>query len=353
MKVLVTGATGLLGGYLVRTLLEHGYSVRALVRPSSHLGSLSARPVDVVIGDILVPDGRLLEACTGCDMVFHAAAYFAYTGQTDSTLLDTALIGTRNILLACEQADVRRTLVTSSSVVFGYGNASDCLIDETAAVKNGDDVPYVAAKTAQHLAALSIARTIRTEVLMACPTIILGETTAPLGPSNGFVVSYLRDPFHCTFPGGCNIVRAEDVAEGHLMIARTGRANESYLLGSANLTWREIHTEISRLVGLPEPKLELNHTLAYLAASADELRSYFSCETSLSTRTQASMIGRYYWYSHEKAKALGYRPQSGASTLLETVSWLTTSQFVSRETRASLSLSPDIFRYRSSRAKGG
>jgi dihydroflavonol-4-reductase len=172
-----------------------------------------------------------------------------------------------------------------------------------------------------------------------------------LGPSNGLIASYLGDHFHCTFPGGCNIVAAEDVAAGHVILGEKGESRGSYLLGSTNLTWREIHSHISRLVGFPEPKLELNHTLAYLAATIDELRSHFANTNSVSTRTQATMIGRYYWYSSEKARALGFAPKPGSTVLLETLSWLVASKHIGRETRTRLRLAPEIYKYRRQPAK--
>ena len=101
----------------------------------------------------------------------------------------------------------------------------------------------------------------------------MGRRAASLGPSNGLIAAYLADPFRCTFPGGCNLVSARDVAAGHLLIAEHGTSGESYLLGSQNMTWRQIHTSIAELAGVAPPRMSLNYSLAYLAAAADELRA--------------------------------------------------------------------------------
>ena len=76
---------------------------------------------------------------------------------------------------------------------------------------------------------------------------------------------------------------------------------ESYLLGSQNMTWPQIHTAIAELAGVAPPHISLNHSQAYLAAATDELRAALAGRAALSTREQAGMIGRYYWYSHAKA----------------------------------------------------
>lgn len=75
MLILVTGASGYLGGRLCRALLNRGFSVRALVRPTSDLSSLPHDPsaLELVHGDI-TDYQSLLEACLGCHVVFHAAA---------------------------------------------------------------------------------------------------------------------------------------------------------------------------------------------------------------------------------------------------------------------------------------
>lgn len=72
MKILVTGSTGYLGARLCHALLRRGYSVRALVRRTSDLSDLPPE-VELAYGD--VTDYRsLADACSGCDIVFHAAA---------------------------------------------------------------------------------------------------------------------------------------------------------------------------------------------------------------------------------------------------------------------------------------
>lgn len=346
MKALVTGASGLIGAHIVQALLQAGHCVRALVRPTSKRGRLEGLPIAWAVGDVLQP-GDLLAACQGCDVVFHTAAHFAYHGVTQTELHDTALTGTENVLRACAEVNVQCAVVTSSSVVYGF--SLDAIErDESAALAGRNaNPPYVAAKVAQHRRALQLGEMLGVDVRLACPTMTLGSTNAALGPSNGAILAYLADPFGCSYPGGCNLAAAHDVAVGHLLIAAHGMAGEAYLLGSENLAWREVHTMIADLAGIMPPRVEFNHTLAFLAATADELRAAVGGTSPLSTRQQASMIGRYYWYSHAKAARLGYAPRSAREALIETISWLAASPHVSREVRARLHLSDAIWRFRS------
>jgi dihydroflavonol-4-reductase len=349
MRCLVTGAGGLIGGHVVKALLDSDHTVRALVRPGGSSGALETLAVDRFEGDVLIPDTALLAACRNCDTVFHAAAYFSYEAGSAERLRTLAEVGTENVLKASAKAGVRRVVITSSSVVFGYMTAEAEPLDETAPIAEDDQPPYVAAKIAQHVRALAYADDL--EILLACPTITVGSTATTLGPSNALIAAYLNDPFHCTYPGGCNIVGAQDVARGHVLLAARGIPGESYLLGSENLTWHDIHSLIAELSGVPPPAIELNHTMGYLAATVEELRAALWRRAPLSTREQAAMIGRYYWYSHMKAAQLGYAPASARTALTEAISWLVASQHIGREVRTGLRLSDDVYSFRARRTE--
>ena len=347
MKVLVTGAAGLIGAHIVRALVGAGHEVRCLVRPTSRRDSLDGLPVTWIVADLLHADQDLDAACAECDMVFHTAAHFAYGVASPTVLHRTAVAGTEALLRACARQGVRTVIVTSSSVVFGYRDdaASIC---ETAALANGHgEAPYVAAKIAQHQRSLRLGENLKLDVRLACPTMTIGPTNSRLGPSNGMIVAYLADPFASTYPGGCNIVSARDVAVGHLLIAEHGTAGESYLLGAENLTWRQIHGMIAELAGVAPPRVELNHAATFLAATAEEIRAAMAGRPALSTREQAAMVGRHYWYSHTKAAALGYSPSPARDALIETISWLAASPHITREVRTCMHLSTDIYRFRS------
>ncbi len=351
MRALVTGAAGLIGACIVRALVRTGNKVRCLVRQNNRCDSLVDLPVTWVVADLLQANDRDLEtACADCDVVFHTAAVFAYGGVGTAMLHDTAVAGTEALLRACARRRVRTVVVTSSSVVFGYRNDVADIHETADLAKSDGEPPYVSAKIAQHRLALKLGETLRLDVRLACPTMTIGPTASRLGPSNGMIVAYLADPFGCTFPGGCNIVSARDVAAGHLLIAERGNAGESYLLGSENLTWRQIHGMIADLAGVATPRVELSHSSAFLAAAAEEVRAAISGRQALSTREQAALIGRHYWYSHAKAAALGYSPSPARDALTETISWLAASPHITREIRTRMRLSADIYRFRSATA---
>lgn len=115
---LVTGATGLLGSYIVEQLLADGWRVRALVREPAAAAWLGARGVELAAGD--VRDGEAVRrAAAACAVVFHAAAVI---GPSDDTARfhDVNVLGTAAAIDAAAGAGARLVHVSSTSV---YGDA--------------------------------------------------------------------------------------------------------------------------------------------------------------------------------------------------------------------------------------
>ena len=343
MRALVTGSNGLIGANLVRELLGHGVEVRAMTRASSNLQAIAGLDFERVIGDVQNDPVELAALCADCDLVFHAAAQFTYSGISQAELELTAVSGTRNLIEAAALAGVPRVVVTSSSVVFGSSSAPEVRDENRRADDEFVEPPYVLSKIRQDKLAAQLAENLGIEIVFVCPTMSVGPFATSLGPSNGLIVAYLNDPLRMTYPGGCNLVSVRDIAHGHWLAAMHGVAGQSYLLGAENLSWAQIHTMIAELCGVPRPQLEINHTSAYLAATYEELRARLLDREPFTTRQQARMIGRYYWYSHARAATeLGFAPMPARAALAEACAWLAMSPHISREIRATMTLDAEV-----------
>lgn len=136
-KILVTGSDGFIGSHLVENLVKKGYKVKAFVCYNSFnnwgwldtLASDIMQHVEIFQGDIRDPHG-VREAMRGCDAVFHLAALIAipFSYHSPDTYVDTNIKGTLNVLQAARELGGIRTLVTSTSEV--YGTAQYVPIDE-------------------------------------------------------------------------------------------------------------------------------------------------------------------------------------------------------------------------------
>jgi len=173
-KVLVTGADGFIGSHLVEALIAHGCDVRAFVYYNSFgswgwLDSLPqevVRNLDVFSGDIRDPNG-VLEAMTGCDVVFHLAALIAipFSYHSPDSYVDTNIKGTLNVLQAAKRLGIERCLVTSTSEV--YGTARYAPIDEKHPFQGQS--PYSASKIGADRLAESFHKSFETPVVIVRP----------------------------------------------------------------------------------------------------------------------------------------------------------------------------------------
>ncbi|MED5405324.1 MAG: NAD-dependent epimerase/dehydratase family protein, partial [Chloroflexota bacterium] len=93
MKVLVTGATGFIGGNLARELWRRGDEVRALVRPNSNKLAIEGTGIIRVEGDIL-DRASVKRAVEGCEAVFHVAAAYTFWSKDPAEVFRTNVEGT-------------------------------------------------------------------------------------------------------------------------------------------------------------------------------------------------------------------------------------------------------------------
>lgn len=128
MKVLVTGATGLIGSHLTETLVRDGIAVRALVTPATHrLSRLQGLDVELIRGDIRDPE-VVEKAVQGCDRVFHLAAQLS-VGRAKKDIYAVNVGGTQNVARAAAKCGVERFVQGSSVGIYGLLTQSP--VDET------------------------------------------------------------------------------------------------------------------------------------------------------------------------------------------------------------------------------
>src|SRR6266699_463157 len=119
MKVLITGATGLLGGHLLQELQQRGKQIRALVLPVENAEKLLAQGVEVVRGDV-TDASTLAPAVEDVDIIIHLAGMMGvWRPIADYRVVNVT--GSENLYLAAQKAGVRRFVHTSSHTVYGLG----------------------------------------------------------------------------------------------------------------------------------------------------------------------------------------------------------------------------------------
>ncbi|XP_062210132.1 uncharacterized protein LOC133911758 isoform X3 [Phragmites australis] len=128
MRVVVTGATGYLGGRLCAALADAGHAVRALVRRSSDVSGLPPG-VELAYGDVTNADS-LAAAFDGCEAVFHVAAAVEPWLPDPSVFLKVNVGGLENVLKAAKRTPTVKKIVYTSSF-FAIGPTDGYVADET------------------------------------------------------------------------------------------------------------------------------------------------------------------------------------------------------------------------------
>lgn len=242
--VLVTGATGFIGGRLAeRLVVEHGARVRALVRNFGRAARLARFPIELAQGDLCSPES-IDRAVADCDYVFHCA--YGSDGQDDARRVVNAQ-GTRHVLDAALAHGVRRVVHTSTVTV--YGNTPDGPLDESAPrVKTG--FAYGDSKIEAEETALGyVARGLSVAVVQ--PTVVYGPfgTTFTIKP-----LQLLKSGRVILVNGGdglANLVYVDDVVSGMILAAVHEAAHgESFILSGAEpTTWRAFYAAHEAMLG--------------------------------------------------------------------------------------------------------
>ena len=222
-RALVTGATGMLGSYLVQRLIDRGYAVRALVRNSGSAQSLREMHVEIIQGELA--DARALLAATdGCEVVFHAAAAIGPQADWETFRLGNVQ-GTSNVVDACAHSGARLVHASSTAV---YGDSRY----EMAPVSEGSPLPrlpeadaYGRSKQEAERVVMDAQSSGRIQASIVRPPVMYGERDRQFIPRIAAVMNRGIFPLcgggETTLP----VVHANAVAEGAILAALTERAN--------------------------------------------------------------------------------------------------------------------------------
>ena len=340
---LVTGATGFVGSRLVRSLLDRGEYVKALVRPGSNLRALEGLPAErfkVAVGDIRI-EQSVFAALAGCSRLYHVAANFKLWDPKPERVIAPTVEGMRATLGAAQHRKLDKIVVTSSAGVLGV-TAEPEAVDESHAFNLTDPEAYFAAKVAADAVVDEFIRAGQ-PIVRVLPTTIAGPGDWKPTPNGRLLLEYLKTPATSHFPvtgGGINVVDVEDVALGHVLAMDKGAIGESYILGGENLTFSQVFETLCDLTGLAEPSAPKSKGLMQLAGTLFEMNARFrGGEPRITSRLARDYVDAYAYVTSEKAeRSLGYTHRSAREALARSVRWFLANRYVSEKAAARVRL---------------
>ena len=329
MTVLVTGATGFIGGNLARALAVRGEDVRALVRPTANDLAIRDTNVAQVTGDLLDADS-LRRAVSGCDAVYHCAATYAFWASNPALIYQANVDGTRNLLDAARQAGVRRVVFTSSVSTIGLpstgaghpgGNlgAEDMPPDPSHLIGHYKQSKYQAEQLAL------AANDSDLEVVVVNPCAPVGKWDVKPTPTGRIPLDFASGRIPGYLDTGMNLVDVADVAQGHILAMERGRSGERYILGHRNLTLSEVFAMLAEVTGRRAPRLRFPFWFITGLAYCDQWVEGSIMRRHPAIPLEGVKIARHPMYvsSQKAVDELGL-PQSPVETALEkAVRWFT------------------------------
>jgi dihydroflavonol-4-reductase len=318
MTVAVTGACGHVGANLVRTLLERGRHVRAVVHADRR--GVEGLPADQVTADVLNPSS-LARAFEGVDVVYHLAAFISLFERDRVRMHDINVGGTRNVILACEQNRVRRLVHFSSIHALSSEPKKEVITEARALSGPRGSMAYDWTKAeAEREVLRAVERGL--DAVIVNPTAVIGPCDFKLSSLGSFLLALHDGTLRALVRGGFNWVDVRDVVQGALAAERLGRPGERYLIAGAWCSVRELAKLAEEITGRKSPSFTAPMWLARLGAPFAVAVARLRGVPPLFTRGSLYALRNHRHVSHEKAAAeLGYAPRPLAETICDTFRW--------------------------------
>jgi dihydroflavonol-4-reductase len=320
-KILVTGGTGFLGVHLVRQLLDAGEK-NLLVMASSVPEWMKDAGVEPIEGSVTNTED-IANAVRGASAIFHLAGKVSRDNSDAVVMNKIHVHGTRLLCEAAKEAGVKNIVLASSSGTIAVSE-DDQVHDETypPPVEIISRWAYYASKYYQERTALDNFDGDGRRLVIVNPTLLLGPEDERLS-STKVVLDFLGRKIPYTPSGGLSFVDARDTAAAFIAALEKGRHQEKYLLGAANLTFREFFARLERLSGVSAPMLSVPKKLA--VAGSSFIDSVFKNWGKASpVEPQEVEQAEYFWYldSSRAEDELGFRPRDPQETLQDTIKYI-------------------------------
>jgi farnesol dehydrogenase len=316
---LVTGATGFIGRYVVRQLLQEQVPVRVLVRSPERLERDVARRIEVMKGDLRDGAG-FAAAMEGAHTVLHLAACARAWSRDPFEFRDVNVRAVEQLLEAAHQTGVERFVHVSTVLTLPPYRP--------APVSESVQRPTVYEET--KLAGEQLVESYAADGLDAVivhPTRVYGP--GPLTDANGVtrvVALYIAGRFRVRIADHdvlSNYVHAEDVAAGILAAAQRGRSGAHYALGGAeNVSFREFLDLVGDVAGLRHRTVALPAAAALTIARGAEAWARLGGNTSITPGWVRVFLEDRRVDITASRDELAYGPRSLRDGLSQTVRWL-------------------------------
>jgi nucleoside-diphosphate-sugar epimerase len=298
--ILVTGATGLVGMYVLQELVKNGFTnIHALRRKESDLSLLTdiQHLITWYEGDVIYID-ELEDALEGIEKVYHCAAMVSYDSRDRKELMRTNVEGTANVVNLCLEKNIKKLLHVSSIAAIGKDKNQKTISEKSKWVNAPNLTQYAISK---YLSEQEVWRgnAEGLDVLIVNPPIILGG--GQWGKSSTALFKQVWDGLRFYPVGSTGFVDVRDVARFMVEAMESDVCNERFIVSGGNLSFKTLFSMMAKNMGKKEPSIKVTPFLRAIAWRIEWLRSRFTGKKVLITKETAQVSAQSYHFDNQKS----------------------------------------------------
>ncbi len=299
--ILVTGASGFVGGHLTKALSESGSVVRALYHRHPPTQEMQSWPgVTWKQADLLdVYDAE--EVLSGVYEIYHCAAIVSFNPARKDEVIHVNTEITSNLVNAAIDADIRKMVHISSIASLGRNGTTKEITEEAQWEESSHNSAYASGKYA---AEMEVWRVIGEglDAVILNPGIILGEPLTPSGWDDGSArlmqTAYKEFPFYTD--GITAFVDVADVVRAAISLMKSDISAERFILSAGNIAFREVFNRMADSLGRRRPRFHAGPLATSLVWRLSALQRLFTGRTPLITRETARNAQLKCFYKADK-----------------------------------------------------
>ena len=296
--VFVSGATGFLGSYICRYLIDQGYSVVGLKRHTSSMQLVEDihDRINWAVGDILdIP--FLEETLSGVDAVIHAAAMISFKPSERETMMKVNVEGTSNMVNVCLALNISRFIQISSIAAIGR-NKYQPKIDESISWGNSDLNSHYAISKFKSECEVWRGMEEGLNAAILNPSVIIGAGDWNSGSC--LLVKQVADGLSFYPIGETGFVDVRDVARASIGLMESSIHGERYIVNGFNTSYRIFFQQMASRLGVNPPKREAKQWMLRSISYMLAFISVFTRKSPLVTKEIIRNVSSKFEYSNKK-----------------------------------------------------
>jgi dihydroflavonol-4-reductase len=321
MKMLVTGATGFVGSWLTKKLLDLGHDVRILSRSGRADFPFDSSKIEVIRGEISDIES-LNRATQNIHSVFHLAGVVGYSRAMRQQMYETNVVGTKNIINSCQKSSCKRLVHMSSVVAVGASFDGKRPLNEDSPFNlHHLDLGYFETKLEAENLVREAVKSGRLDVVILNPSTIYGPGDAKKG-SRSTQIKVARGNFPFYTSGGVSVIHIEDLVSAVYRAWEVGRTGERYILSGENITIQQLFEIIAKEAGVNAPKVYLPNSIVLSIGKIGDILEKFNKRGPINTENGWASI-LYHWFDNSKAqRELNFKPRPAQAAISDSVRWM-------------------------------